>query len=62
MSGIVAAHFFLMKLTIPFTAARFPKNAFNFCDCDGWRSLRSAFASIWRMRSRVTAKCSSYLF
>ena len=23
---------------------------------DGWRSLRSAFASIWRMRSRVTSK------
>ena len=22
----------------------------------GWRSLRSAFASIWRMRSRVTLK------
>ena len=23
---------------------------------DGWRSLRSAFASIWRIRSRVTSK------
>ena len=23
----------------------------------GWRSLRSAFASIWRMRSRVTLNC-----
>ena len=23
----------------------------------GWRSLRSAFASIWRIRSRVTSNC-----
>src|SRR3546814_8117687 len=23
----------------------------------GWRSLRNAFASIWRMRSRVTSNC-----
>src|ERR1051326_3111284 len=30
--------------------------AFNFLDLDGWRSLRSALASIWRIRSRVTAK------
>src|SRR5271156_5569418 len=26
-------------------------------DLPVWRSLRSAFASIWRMRSRVTANC-----
>ena len=29
----------------------------SFSDRDGWRSLRSAFASIWRMRSRVTSNC-----
>ncbi len=33
------------------------KNAFNLLERDGWRSFRSALASIWRMRSRVTAKC-----
>ena len=31
------------------------RNAFSLRLRDGWRSLRSAFASIWRMRSRVTA-------
>jgi len=30
-------------------------NARNFREREGWRSLRSALASIWRMRSRVTA-------
>ncbi len=29
----------------------------SFSERDGWRSLRSAFASIWRMRSRVTSNC-----
>src|SRR5262249_8656960 len=32
------------------------KKAFSLRERDGCRSLRSAFASIWRMRSRVTAK------
>src|ERR1051325_478021 len=31
-------------------------NALSFLDLDGCRSLRRALASIWRMRSRVTAK------
>ena len=29
----------------------------SFSERDGWRSFRSAFASIWRMRSRVTSNC-----
>ncbi len=33
------------------------KNERSFSDRDGCRSLRSAFASIWRMRSRVTSNC-----
>src|ERR1039458_3591441 len=33
-------------------------NARNFREREGWRSLRSALASIWRMRSRVTANDS----
>src|SRR5271157_2758600 len=32
------------------------RNARSFRLREGWRSLRNAFASIWRMRSRVTAK------
>ena len=32
------------------------RKARSLRDRDGCRSLRSAFASIWRMRSRVTAK------
>src|SRR5207245_10443047 len=31
------------------------RKARNLRERDGWRSLRSALASIWRMRSRVTA-------
>ena len=33
------------------------RKAFSRRERDGCRSLRKAFASIWRMRSRVTAKC-----
>lgn len=33
------------------------KNVRNFSERDGWRSLRNALASIWRMRSRVTSNC-----
>src|SRR5665647_2185964 len=33
------------------------KNDRNFLDLDGCFSLRSALASIWRMRSRVTENC-----
>ena len=32
------------------------RNARSLRDRDGWRSFRSALASICRMRSRVTAK------
>src|SRR5713101_437981 len=32
------------------------RNARSLREREGWRSLRSALASIWRMRSRVTAK------
>ena len=32
------------------------RKARSLRDRDGWRSLRSAFASICRIRSRVTAK------
>src|SRR4026209_1130739 len=32
------------------------RNAFSLRDLDGWAPFRSAFASICRMRSRVTAK------
>ena len=32
------------------------RNARSFLERDGWRSFLSALASIWRIRSRVTAK------
>src|SRR5256885_3106094 len=37
------------------TYVRPSKKALSLRERDGCRSLRSAFASIWRMRSRVTA-------
>ena len=33
------------------------RNERRCSDREGWRSLRSALASIWRMRSRVTSNC-----
>jgi hypothetical protein len=36
--------------------AQFSTNALRRLLRLGWRSLRSALASIWRMRSRVTSK------
>ncbi|SMP59676.1 hypothetical protein SAMN06295970_106123 [Noviherbaspirillum suwonense] len=35
----------------------FSRKVFNVSDRDGCRSLFIAFASIWRMRSRVTSNC-----
>ena len=40
-----------------FGGSQLSKKLLSFLDRDGCFSLRSAFASIWRMRSRVTENC-----
>jgi hypothetical protein len=52
--GHRARHFRALKTN----EAQFPsRNDLSLSERLGWRSLRSAFASIWRIRSRVTSNC-----
>jgi hypothetical protein len=41
--------------------AGYSRKALSFRAREGWRSLRNAFASIWRMRSRVTRSAGPLL-
>jgi hypothetical protein len=46
------------RISVAHPAAQFPsRNDFSLSERLGWRSLRNALASIWRIRSRVTSNC-----